>query len=63
MYVAETYEAIGMDVHVFYCVRIMLLDPFVMAFVDMPFLALCAKITPKRVEGTVFALLMGLRNF
>lgn len=41
----------------------MLLEPFVMAFVDMPFLSLCAKITPKRVEGSVFALLMGIRNF
>lgn len=63
LYVAETYEAIGMDVHVYYCFQIMLLDPFVMAFVDMPFLSLCAKITPTRIEGTAFALMMGLRNF
>ena len=33
------------------------------AFYTLPIMALFAKITPKRVEGTVFAFLTGTSNF
>ena len=33
-----------------------------MAFFDLPIMVLFAKITPKNIEGTIFAMLTGLTN-
>jgi hypothetical protein len=34
-----------------------------MSFVDLPLMVLFAKVTPRHVEGTVFAIFTGLSNF
>ena len=40
----------------------MFLEALSMSFFDLPIMVLFAKITPKNIEGTVFALLTGLIN-
>lgn len=62
IFVLDLHKQIGLGNEVFYAVQSFFLEALSMSFFDLPIMVLFAKITPKNIEGTVFALLTGLIN-
>ena len=56
-------QAMGISDEVWYAVQAFFGAALIMAFFDLPQMVLFAKVTPKHIEGTVFALLTGAINF
>lgn len=54
--------AIGINDLLFIIFTSIITDTLGLAFTNMPSMVLFAKITPKRIEATVFALLTGVHN-
>mmetsp|Transcript_25981 Transcript_25981/g.89641 ORF Transcript_25981/g.89641 Transcript_25981/m.89641 type:complete len:226 (-) Transcript_25981:32-709(-) len=62
VWVARWNLALGIDDHLF-MLGADVVQPVVQQLAGMPMLVLAAKVCPVRLEGTLFALLMGLSNF
>ena len=62
-FIMDLNSYIGMSDVVFYGIQSVFAEALIMAFVDLPSMVLFAKVTPKHIEGTVFAILTGTINF
>ena len=62
VFILDLHKKIGLSDEVYYAIQSMFLEALSMSFFDLPIMVLFAKITPKNIEGTVFALLTGLIN-
>ena len=62
MFIWSWNEKIGIPDKVFYGIYIVIIEALAMCFIDLPGMVLIAKITPKHIEGTVFAFLTGVIN-
>lgn len=63
IFVLNLHQMIGLNDIAFFGIQAFFEDALVMAFVDLPAMVLFAKVTPKHIEGTVFAFLTGTINF
>ena len=63
VFILDLHKSIGFSDKGFYAVQSFILESLCMAFLDLPLMVLFAKITPQRIEGTIFALLTGTINF
>ena len=63
VFILDLHKLIWMPDVLFFCIQAFFEDSLLLAFVDLPAMVLFAKVTPKRIEGTVFALLTGIINF
>lgn len=62
-FVLDIHKIIGMSDVFFYGIQNFFIGALFMAFYDLPMMVLFAKVIPKNIEGTVFALLTGTINF
>ena len=63
IFILDLHKLIWIPDILFFCIQAFFEDSLLLAFVDLPAMVLFAKVTPKRIEGTVFALLTGIINF
>ena len=63
IFINNGHRYFGIPDVLFYSIQSFFEDALLLSFVDLPSMVLFAKITPKHIEGTIFALLTGTINF